>query len=35
MENTSLAHHLSLAGLLFGLGLTGVLLRRNLLVVYL
>ncbi len=34
MENTSLAHHLILAGLLFVLGLTGVLVRRNLLVVY-
>jgi NADH-quinone oxidoreductase subunit K len=34
MENTTLAHHLVLAGLLFVLGLTGVLVRRNLLVVY-
>jgi len=34
MENTTLAHHLLLAGLLFVLGLTGVLVRRNLLVVY-
>jgi NADH-quinone oxidoreductase subunit K len=34
MENTTLAHHLLLAGLLFALGLTGVLVRRNLLVVY-
>ena len=34
MENTALAHHLLLAGLLFVLGLTGVLVRRNLLVVY-
>ena len=34
MEHTSLAHHLILAGLLFALGLTGVLVRRNLLVVY-
>ena len=34
MVNTTLAHHLLLAGLLFALGLTGVLVRRNLLVVY-
>ena len=34
MENTSLAHHLILAGLLFVLGLTGVLLRRNALVMF-
>ena len=34
MENTALAHHLILAGLLFALGLAGVLVRRNLLVVY-
>jgi NADH-quinone oxidoreductase subunit K len=34
MEHTTLAHHLLLAGLLFALGLTGVLVRRNLLVVY-
>ena len=33
MPNTFLAHHLLLAGLLFALGLTGVLVRRNLLVV--
>ena len=34
MEHTTLAHHLILAGLLFALGLAGVLVRRNLLVVY-
>ena len=34
MEHTTLAHHLILAGLLFAAGLSGVLLRRNLLVVY-
>lgn len=34
MEQTTLAHHLILAGLLFVAGLSGVLLRRNLLVVY-
>ena len=34
MEHTTLSHHLLLAGLLFALGLTGVLVRRNLLVVY-
>ena len=34
MEHTTLAHHLILAGLLFVIGLTGVLIRRNLLVVY-
>ncbi len=34
MEHTALAHHLILAGLLFALGLAGVLVRRNLLVVY-
>jgi NADH-quinone oxidoreductase subunit K len=34
MEHTTLAHHLILAGLLFVAGLSGVLLRRNLLVVY-
>jgi NADH-quinone oxidoreductase subunit K len=33
MPETFLAHHLLLAGLLFALGLTGVLVRRNLLVV--
>ncbi len=35
MEHTTLSHHLLLAGLLFALGLTGVLVRRTLLVVYL
>jgi NADH-quinone oxidoreductase subunit K len=34
MEHTTLAHHLALSGLLFVAGLSGVLLRRNLLVVY-
>ncbi len=34
MEHTTLAHHLLLAGLLFAAGLTGVIIRRNLLVVY-
>jgi len=34
MEHTTLAHHLTLAGLLFVAGLSGVLFRRNLLVVY-
>lgn len=34
MESTTLAHHLLLAGLLFVIGLAGVLVRRNLLVVY-
>ncbi len=34
MESTLLAHHLGLAGLVFALGLVGVLVRRNLLVTY-
>lgn len=34
MEHTTVAHHLLLAGLLFVIGLSGVLIRRNLLVVY-
>jgi len=34
MEHTTLAHHLILAGLVFVAGLTGVILRRNLLVTY-
>jgi NADH-quinone oxidoreductase subunit K len=34
MENTTLSHHLVLAGILFVIGLSGVLIRRNLLVVY-
>ena len=34
MEHTTLAHHLTLAGLLFVAGLTGVIVRRNLLVTY-
>jgi NADH-quinone oxidoreductase subunit K len=34
MEHTTLSHHLLLAGLLFVIGLSGVLIRRNLLVVY-
>lgn len=34
MEYTTLSHHLLLAGMLFVIGLTGVLIRRNLLVVY-
>lgn len=34
MEQTTLSHHLLLAGLLFVIGLSGVLVRRNLLVVY-
>jgi len=32
--NIGLPHYLAVSGLLFGLGLVGVLLRRNLLVVY-
>jgi NADH-quinone oxidoreductase subunit K len=34
MEHTILSHHLLLAGILFVIGLSGVLIRRNLLVVY-
>ena len=34
MEHTTLSHHLLLAGMLFVIGLSGVLIRRNLLVVY-
>ena len=34
MEHTTLAHHLTLAGLVFVAGLTGVIIRRNLLVTY-
>ena len=34
MEPAPLAHHLAVAGLTFALGLTGVLVRRNLLVTY-
>ncbi len=34
MEHTTLAHHLILAGLVFVVGLTGVIIRRNLLVTY-
>lgn len=34
MEHTTLAHHLMLAGLVFVVGLTGVIIRRNLLVTY-
>jgi NADH-quinone oxidoreductase subunit K len=34
MEYTTLSHHLLLAGMLFVIGLSGVLIRRNLLVVY-
>jgi NADH-quinone oxidoreductase subunit K len=34
MEHTTLAHHLTLAGLLFVAGLAGVIVRRNLLVTY-
>ena len=34
MTETTLAHHLALAGLVFAVGLVGVLVRRNLLVTY-
>jgi NADH-quinone oxidoreductase subunit K len=34
MESTTLSHHLLLAGLVFSIGLVGVLVRRNLLVTY-
>lgn len=34
MQETTLAHHLILAGLVFSVGLVGVLIRRNLLVTY-
>lgn len=34
MPPVALPHHLVLAGLLFAIGLTGVLVRRNILIVY-